>query len=736
MTDTDYERPTDPTDPENDPRDVNRLPPLGEATKAEHSGTVNNFLNLLARKAVDFYTAPCDRADTNLRVLETGKSTIVKENDVIANKIRQDMLSMMAALLRDVVTRKVMPEETGEPPEIVTYLDRQTMSFAPFEVDDQVEADFEQKVIDWYWDAAELDADVWMALFNARTAGWYTAPFEWDWSKGLPRLRTNISVRQVLLDPAAGPLKAVETANWAFLHWRVNWWQARALFPHMAQHLDRLAQDGTEISDPVLQLGLNEQARSTGEKMVQLSFFWHRNYPVKPMTPEEALEYGEIEQRPAANAGLGQSTQGSPLSDDAAQPPQPAIAPVDGNEDPNDGVGDSSGTTGADLAPVQEAGEPMEAAGDVNAGLPALAQYFLPDGDKPITPADPEWPWWLGIRQIGRVQNCIADDRICPFWDIPLLHMPANPLPLSACGQGDPEAMQKIQEGHNRALTNAVEHSELFAHPVQVYCKSAWAVLADTYKQKGASIAGLQVVVEDDIYTKLGGKISVTQPAEPMSVALGQIIDILGAERQDITPAPNVVQGKQTGDVTGWQSTQMLLQQATSKFDLPAMFLQMMVKRLTQFVRHGALWFVPIAKLQQICSDLPPEVVEHLVQRGRDSERNIQVIVNLTSGGAQDRKKAEAVQQFAMIDEQPNSPTFGQRVIGLKTLRSAMGVDNQKEEAEQQAGLMQQQQLAQQQAEQAQQQADQAATMAKANGGGSGNGNGHAQPAGGRMGAA
>lgn len=299
--------------------------------------------------------------------------------------------------------------------------------------------------------------------------------------------------------------------------------------------------------------------------------------------------------------------------------------------------------------------------------------FYLPSGDKPITPADPEWPWWLGTRQITRVERCIAEDSICRYYDIPLVHMTGNPLPLSACGQGDPETMQKMQEGSNRALTNAVEHSDLMAHPVQVYCASAWEKLPEKYKKEGASISGLQVTLSDATYTALGGKVSIMQDAPPISASIGEILNILGQKLEDNTPAPSVLQGKQTGDVTGWQSTQLLQQQAAGRFDLPAMFLQLFVKRLMNFVRHSCLWFVPIERIGQICSEYPPEVIESLVQRGRASDRDIEVQVNLSSGGVQARKISEAVNKFNLRDDD------GERVIGMDTLRETMGEDNEKE---------------------------------------------------------
>jgi hypothetical protein len=703
-----------------DPRDPGTLPPLGEGTDPDNWSKVNQFIDKHAVKAVNFYQAPCDQADTNLIVYEKGKSTAVNATDVISNKIRKDIVSLMSDLLREPVTRTILPEENGEPPVMVPLL-QPIQSIDPtsglpvlqaeFPVDDGVEADFENVLVDYFWEKADLDSDIESLTFNARIAGWYIAPFEEDRQKMLPRLRTNISVRQVLLDPSVGPIRAVENANWGILRWRINYWQARAMYPHLSKYLDEKASTGPGYEDPVLKLGTTEENQQTGEKMVDLSFFWMRNYPAQKMTPQEAVEWGEVEAReiqdaaatipPAgANDDQGYSRGGEDLhgasgsgllEEGEAETQAAATAPVGsrdvfGNTEVND---DSATTDDRGELEAGAVGQRPEAAVDgvsqgglaqaTNQGFaggmaaPVVATrlaYFLPESDTEINESSPEWPWWLATRQITRVNRCVADDRASTFYDgIPFVHMTANPVPHSACGQGDPETMQHSQEGRNRALTNAVAHSDLMAHPIKVFSASAWAALPARYKEEGASIAGMSVIIDDKIYEKLGGTIQVTQPGEPISAALTQILDILGREHEDMTPSPSAAQGKAQADgATGWQTNQMRQQQAAGRLDLPAKFLEKAVRRLMNLVRWWALWRVPIGKIQQICSHLPPEVVEYLVMRGRESDRNIKVTANLSSGGVQARKQSEAVQKHQL------------GLISKETLSERMNEDFKKEQ--------------------------------------------------------
>lgn len=673
-----YPTSTDPKDQVNDPRDLNALPALGEGVDPDNWATVNAFIDALAIKAVNFYSDPCAQADRNLVVYETGKSTAIADRDVISNKIAKDIRSMLSDLLREPVTRTITPEETNEPPQMVPLsqpmqagvdpMTGQPMLQMAYPIDDTTQAKFEQKLVDYFWDKADLDSDIETATLNCRIAGWYTMVFEEDRQAMLPRLRTNISVRQVLLDPAVGPVKAVENANYALLRWRVNWWQARAMFPQLAKHLDAKASTSTGNNDPVVPLGVNEQNQTTGEKMVDLLFFWLRNYPIRPMTPEEAVDYGEVEQREVANdpqfsggvGAIGDGPDNRPVAGDASE------------------MGSLDGSSSVDPPTADGHALGVAVAGGITDAPPPRIGFFAPGSTEEITPASPEWPQWLGIRQITRVERCIAADQVCPFWDIPLAHMVANPVPLTACGQGDPETMQKMQEGRNRALTSAVEHADLMAHPVLVFSQAAWEVLPAKYKEEGASIAGMHVIVGNDLYEKLGGKISITNDAPPMQAALGQILEILGVELESQSPAPAVTQGRQTGDISGWQTTQMLQQQAASRLDLPAKFIEKMVRRVMNLVRHWALWRVPIYRIEQICTEYPPEVIEALVLRGRDSDRNINVQCNISSGGMQARKAGEAVQKFNLED-----PATGERVIGMQTLRERMGEDNAEEQAKQ-----------------------------------------------------
>lgn len=684
-----------PPEPEIDPRDPASLPPMGEATDEKNWAAVNTFIDQHAQKAIDFFTPACDQADVNLTVFEHGKSTPLEDKDVISNKIRSDVLTLVNALLREPVTRTFEATETGEPPEVVDFITPEGIP-GQYPINDLVQAKFETKLVDFFWNRGDLDSEIEASALTCRIAGWCLPPYMWSRQEMMPQLLTEISLRQVLLDPSVGPVRAVEKANWAILRWRVNYWQARALFPAIAKHLDKLASDDDAKPDPVLRLGVKAEQQTIGEKMVDLSFFWLRNYPVQKMTPEEAVEYGEVEQRNIDPAELSAGTVGQRTQEAAGDLPEGGLAPASQEDNPTDLAADVVGADGmvgapsADEASGADLGVDLEAESGLQSGgiLQAIApapRYFLPDTDIEVTPESPEWPWWQAIRQITRVERIVADDRACPYWDIPLIHMVANPIPLSPCGQGDPQAMVSMQEGRNRALTSAVEHADLMAHPVKVFPKSAWAQLDARYKGDGASIAGLNVIVDDELYKALGGKISVTEPGEPISAALGQILEILGAELDDDAQAPKVLQGKQQGDM-GWQSIQLLQQQATSRFDLPAKFLEKMVKRLMKLVRWSVLWQVPIEYIMQICSDYPPEVVDALIERGRRNDCNATAMVNVSSGGVRSRRMAEAVEKRKM------------QIISQQTLTERLDEEWEREQQrmQQERAVLAQEQMAQQ----------------------------------------
>lgn len=705
---------TIPTDadpsPETDPRDIASLPPLGEGINEENWSKVNAFWDALENKGVKFYKTPCDRAVKNLIVFETGKGTAIGCNEVIVNKIRKDHYSLLSDLLRDPPTRTIVPEESSDPPQMIDVMGTDEFGFpAPmqFPITDKTQADFEKKLVDYFWDKAELDADFEEAMHNASISGWTNLLYWWDRQNMLPKFETTISVQQILLDPIVGAWKAVEKSNWATLRWRVNWWQARAMFPHLAKHLDAKSTTGNDASNSIVPLGNNQDEQETGERMVDLKFLWLRNYPVQRMTPDEALQFGEVEQREVMDEGLAQAGGAEATGTLDATPEQVVTDSIDdrgvdagagiaavggdggGDESPDENMPGALQRMPASGGPGPTAGQgdisPFDlAASTVGAVLPNPTAFFLPGGETPVTPASPEWPWFLGIRMLTRVDTAIADDRINPYADIPIVHIPCNPTAMSACGQGYPEVSEHLQAGRNRALTNAVDHSDLMAHPIKVYCKSAWAVLDSEYKEKGASVAGMNVMIDDEIYEKLGGKISITESAEPISASLGEILNILGRELEDQSVAPAVTQGRQTGDVTGWQATQMLQAQAASRLDLPAKFLQHAVKRAMMLVRHSVLWNVPVPRISQICSEYPPEVVEALVQRGRSSDCNINVRVNPTGGGVQARVISDAFQKFGTVDE-----LTGERVIGMDTLRERVDEDNAKEHMRQQPALMQ-----------------------------------------------
>lgn len=681
----------DRPDDDADPRDPTNLPPLEEMTDEENWAAVTRFMDVLEQKGVDFFKTPCDQADVNLKLLEVGKCEDPSPLEVISNKIRTDVYTIVNGLLRESPTKTIEPEENGEPPEMVPLSQPMQMGVDEmtglpilsneFPIDDTLQAKFEQKLIDKFWDDADLDTALEAVAFNSRIAGWYIAPYDWDRQADLPRIYSHYSVRQTVCDPNVNFVQAIETGNWSVHRARINYWQAKAMFPHLAKEIRRWQDTTLGGDNSILQLGRNQTQQTDGENMVDLKFCWLRNFPVKPMLPDEALEYGEIETREVADESqIGLQGDGaideSAIQQVLATPEAGPSADQIGSDNRN---GEADAANGAGGVPVS--GDATDPASGQNATVPQFptrTAFYLPNGQTEITPASQEWPMWTATIRITRIGDAIAEAIPDENYDVPLLHLCANPIPLTPCGQGDPQAMQSLQEGRNRALTNAVEHADLMAHPVQVFPNSAWAVLPEKYKADGASISGMQIQVPDDVYQQLGGKMQITEQGEPISPALTQIIQLLTNDINDDSQGSKAQQGKLQSEDQGWQTTQMLLQAANSKFDLPAKLLEKMVRRAVKLVRHSILFHARLSTIMRICSEYPPEVVVALIMRGRRSDANIKVTVNVSSGGVTARKVAESVQKFQMIDEMT-----GERVIGMDTLRDRLSEDNAKEREKQ-----------------------------------------------------
>jgi hypothetical protein len=518
------------------------LPPIGQIVGISgEEGKAVSYLTDLARESLEAAEPWIQQAATNLQVYTYGRDPSPAATDVISNAIQDDIAAITDQQTKEPPVTKLQPVETNEPgpvyrmdmpappmtPEEAAALTQPTLAGVDpmgqpvagpplvdpaqlIEITDEVAADFYQKQFDVYWTRGRMDAALRRAVLYTNIYGFLFPLYEWRSDERKPKLHTNISLHQVYIDPT---VDVIDEAQYAGVDWWIDMQQAMRMFPQIA---DMIAQESTRGQpvrpDSSTQLGFNVD-RNFRRNNVILRIFWLRNQPC-PMDPELALAGGHVEQRavPVENPPQ-EKTDGATADqgDSAAVPPD---------------VGD--GSEGAEVQPQPEGSAGGLPDAGAAQGLPVPGPQtrpglFLPNTDTEVDPDHPLWPTYPCIRQITVVRNIVVDDRVCPYLDIPILHNVATHIPAQLYGQGLPQRLQSMQDGRNRALTNMVKHTDQYAHPVRVYPQSTWEQLPEKYKQQGASIAGMNVIIEDDLYRSLNGKVQVAEQPEQMAPALGAV---------------------------------------------------------------------------------------------------------------------------------------------------------------------------------------------------------------------
>lgn len=681
--------------------DTTILPPIGAITTDELKTRAHDLKMQIQREDVSRLELRCLMADSCMTIYEHGSDPPPNDMQTVSNAIQDDVRLFVSQIMQDPPTVTRLPDENdGQPimvPMGVPAIDPQSGQPAidpttgqpveqQFPVTNEVQAKWEQELIDHFWDKSDLDDQLIPVLFNGAIGGWYFPMTEWDCATKVFNLESNVSHRQTCIDTITGPVRAIETATHAWRRWWIDRWQARAMYPHLSKEIEQRAYRGATKSDGVTELGGNVTGLIYGRKMVDLTHLWLRNQPYQPMTPWEAVQYGYVELAPENYPADGQSGDGS-MAEGAAPL---GIGAPDAQPAPPDQAGDIGNEANPTPQGVLAGGGPNATQQPVLDGAsPVGPTFFISGTQTPIDPADIRWPWWYVTRQMTFIDELLADDRVSTAWDgIPLHHFCAIPVPFTPFGQGLPWGKKNLQNGRNRALTNMVDHTDLFAHPILVIPQTAFNALDQRFKEHGASRAGMLVVVDDEVYTRLGGRIQSSIQAEPISTSLTQLMETLKQELTDRADAPEVSGGKQSGDVTGWQTTQLLQQTAANRYEIAAKSVRSMVHRIAQSLRHEIIWRLNIDDLMAVSSKYPAQVVQVMQQRARQNyTANIEVIIN-NSGGSRGRKLQENIAKFNTRDAITN-----QGVIDLTTLQQRWN-----EDPDQQAGLFAKIQQAQAQA--------------------------------------
>lgn len=302
-------------------------------------------------------------------------------------------------------------------------------------------------------------------------------------------------------------------------------------------------------------------------------------------------------------------------------------------------------------------------------------------------------------RQVTAVLGLVVDDRECEYWDIPMLQAICTPIPYQPFGQGLPARLSSMQDGRNRMLRDIIDHTNLNAHPVQVIPASAYAMLPDSYKEEGASRAGMTLVVPDDLLKVNPNVASFINPP-PLSTALKDAEQIFHTELAERSGNPEVLNGNPPPGVSGWQAIQLLSQNASSRFGFSMQWTRDFIWRLTKLVIRDLsdTRKVTPQDLAAIDKRYPLGIVEQFQKRAAMMDWDIDVDVATSVGGSRSRQQAQAVEANKMI-----SPVTGDPLLSDESLADSLGYDYQQEmerndRAREKANQIQQQQMAMQMA--------------------------------------
>ncbi len=432
-------------------------------------------------------------------------------------------------------------------------------------VNDQSAADGLSTVFDALYAKSHISMYVNENFLMNGIVGWQFMVYEW---MGYERRHKvwNPEFCYLYIDPLA---RDVSDARWVMHDWPLSADQAKAMFPQLAADIEKYARSGLPMFPGTMQYTPNYLYRTTpfATPMVFFRTLWYRDWPY-PMSEEEAQSANLVQQPlPAPEPGPG--------------PAQPQVAQV----------------------------------------------YQLPNGES-TQPGSPNWPVKPGIRMIRVLANNVVEDAPCPYPEIPVVLNVNIPLYASPYGQGEPERLAGLQRMIDDVLTDMRTHYDYNSFPVQIVPQSvvdAMPVGARNLYVKPHE----KLVVPDDIYTQLGGKISVTQAPPPVNADAWRLLQLLIELHDKEAQHAEVLQGEAA---SGWSGAaiQHLQDAAKGAIGFKSRRAETMLKQLARLMAFAIVNFMTPGEWAQISSKYPVQVWYAMHERIK--RMDLQVEVEITSG--------------------------------------------------------------------------------------------------------
>jgi hypothetical protein len=695
------------------------LPPIGQINDDD---SAVKFLADLAREARDARADLVQTVEDNINVFRFGKTTgSPAEGELVVNEIQNAILAATHIQTQEPPQATLEPVETGEQPlyfwagpqdigiamfgleafEVAEWVDELGQVQPPtpldpmvagmlkaaavpeevspalppgairpewvLEVSDQTIADDYQILLDLFWERSDADRFIRDLLLRTSIQGWAWGLYEFDDTRLRHKL-TILPILQVYIDPTVRDISDAAYAGFDLPLWAD---EAKTLYPELADAIEADAFVGRpQFVDQ------NTEYSSTYDRvfqrpMVTFRCFWLRNQQV-PMTKDEAVALGLVEE---VVEPLPQFVDGTTPNVESGNEPEPGSTPSDGGVHSSAGVEgyEAAGTAfggGGGASLPSDSGESLQATAGQTDGRDGTsastsASCILVATGEVVSPGDTNWPTRIGIRQLVQVGGRIVDDRECEHFDIPILHNVNIPFPTECpWGQGEPERLKGQQAALTRVVNAMVTHGDFHAAPLVTMSKSMYDSLPPQFKE-GRVKPGMLIVVPDDQYMALGGKVETIHDPAPLSPAHVELIPMLRQFLADNSGHSDVMQGRTNPGDSG-KKVELLQASGSGVAGYKAKRSGDTVRRMTHLMLHSIIWRLDVKDIARIISK-PPHVLEIIHGRAREIEWNVKVVIQ-AGAGLQIQKR-----QLALMDLQS-------QLISRQTAQEESGRDPRLEE--------------------------------------------------------
>lgn len=528
-------------------------------------------------------------------------------------------------------------------------------------LDDQYTAKTLQRKLDADWKTAKTDKWLRSRVYANVVEGWQLPFIEYSPEMGIILNRN--SIFQTYIDQS---VEDIDEAVEAGIDLYQDLDEALAKYPDQAEAIlkDDVITQGTLY--PIQTQGqLPTQYQGNFRRpMVRKLVWWMRNQPINvPMGEQEAVNGGHVQYQPiwptiaesGDQRGLGDN-QGSVDADQLGGGDQ------SGDVQRNSPVGASAS------ASLPNAGMGSSDLGGAASPMAEMPPYQLPSGES-VDPSHPAWPKkrQTALRQISIINNSVVEDIVCPWPDIPILHMRNTLMIGKPWGIGEPFYVKKLQDAYSNITDAAVKHVDYNANPAMEMHQGLKNAAEAEYGN--AFVTPNKIIGIPPEYWIDGKPLIRPILPPPFPESSIEIRNMLGEDFNEIAGRPDVTAGNTpTPDASG-KMVALLQNAAAEPLNFKAQEITFAVEKLVELWLHAIVHFEDPAKIAEQLS-MPLPLLMLILERAGRRPPNVQAMVSTGAGNVLERKRSQYLQW-----NQTTSPDDGMPLADGATTRGVLGLD-------------------------------------------------------------